>query len=326
MHLSIIIPVYNVEPYIKGTLDSVFQTTACKNDFEVIVVNDGTQDNSMTIVRQFTDNPNLLILEQKNSGLSAARMAGLAKANGDYVWFIDSDDWIVDNGVGIVLDLLSQRPDSDVLMFPILRCFDDVLKNRVDYHVDKEQLVDGKTIIKEHSLPLYSAVRYVFKRSLTRNPFLYFPSGLIHEDEYFGPVLMCLAKRVSVFDIALYVHPQREGSIMTSLTVRSSYDIVSIHKQLMCFMKYGLSMDEWPWFRSYCWSILELSFKRNTSYSRTKDFTRFLRDKGIYLWRQWRASFRDSSLCERIERFCFFVMPRFYRLLSKARKRIRLFF
>ena len=136
MRLSIIIPVYNVEPYVRRTLESVFQTSACESDFDVIVVNDGTKDNSMAIVRQFADKPNLLIYEQENRGLSAARMAGLERASGDYVWFIDSDDWIVDDGVGIVLRLLSERPNSDVLMFPLLRCFDDTSKNRVDYHID----------------------------------------------------------------------------------------------------------------------------------------------------------------------------------------------
>ena len=95
MHLSIIIPVYNVEAYVGRTLKSVFDTVVSPTDFEVIVINDGTRDGSMRIVRQYADRPNITILEQENQGLSAARMNGLAVAKGDYVWFVDSDDWLV---------------------------------------------------------------------------------------------------------------------------------------------------------------------------------------------------------------------------------------
>ena len=87
--LSIIIPVYNVEAYVGRTLESVFATEA--TDFDVIVVNDGTKDGSMEVVRQFADRPNLTVIEQENQGLSAARNRGMSAAGGEYVWFVDSD-------------------------------------------------------------------------------------------------------------------------------------------------------------------------------------------------------------------------------------------
>ena len=86
MKLSIIIPVYNVEAYVGQTLSSVFDTTANLADFEVIVVNDGTDDGSMEVVRQYADRQNLVILEQKNQGLSAARNCGLDHAKGEYLF------------------------------------------------------------------------------------------------------------------------------------------------------------------------------------------------------------------------------------------------
>ncbi|MBQ1648699.1 MAG: glycosyltransferase, partial [Bacteroidales bacterium] len=84
MKLSIIIPVYNVEAYVGRTLESVFATDA--TDFEVIIVNDGTKDGSMGVIRQFANRLNLTIIEQENQGLSAARNRGLDAAKGDYVW------------------------------------------------------------------------------------------------------------------------------------------------------------------------------------------------------------------------------------------------
>ena len=97
--LSIIIPIYNVEAYVAETLKSVFEMNDPKDLFEVIVVNDGTKDGSMDIVRQYADRPNLIIVEQENQGLSAARMKGLSMATGEYVWFIDSDDSLFTNAV-----------------------------------------------------------------------------------------------------------------------------------------------------------------------------------------------------------------------------------
>ena len=327
MRLSIIIPVYNVEPYIKEALESVFQTDASADDYEVIVVNDGTKDNSMDIVHEYDDRQNLIIYEQENRGLSAARMAGLERAQGDYVWFIDSDDWIVENGVGIVLSLLADRPDSDVLMFPLKRCFDDASRNRVDYHIDKELCVDGKSIVKDYSFPLFSAVRYVFRRSLTDNRYLYFPIGLLHEDEYFGPVLLCLAKQVSVLNDVLYIHPQRDGSIMTTLTIRSSYDCILLHKQLMDFMEHELNSDEWPWFRGHCWSFLRTSFMRSKEkFYGTKDYTNYIRKNGIYVWRQWCARFPNSSMRKRIGEFFIIMMPKTYAWFSRRPRRIRKLF
>ena len=84
---SIIIPVYNVEKYLKKCLDSVFNQTY--KDYEVIVVNDGTKDNSMDIVKDY----DVKVINQKNQGLSAARNAGVKKATGEYLIFLDSDDY-----------------------------------------------------------------------------------------------------------------------------------------------------------------------------------------------------------------------------------------
>lgn len=322
MRLSVIIPVYNVEPYIKETLESVFQTNACVDDFEVIVVNDGTKDNSMAIVQEYADRLNLKVFEQENRGLSAARLAGLEIASGDYVWFVDSDDRIVDNGVGIVLGIIFERPDSDVFMFPLQRCYPDKSKNRVDYQIEYELTLEGKSIIKDYSFPLYSAVRYVFRRSLALNRFLYFPIGLLHEDEYFGPVLLCIAKRVSVLKDVVYIHPQREGSIMTTLSIRSSYDFVSIHKQLMTFMEHELIRHEWPWFRNYCWTILNTSLKWARRYCmQTRDFNRFIRKNGLYIWSQWCVTFPNSSIRKKIGRFFVIMMPRMHSYLAYSIKK-----
>ena len=161
MRLSIIIPVYNVEAYVGKTLESVFRTTARAEDFEVIVVNDGTRDNSMEVVRQYANRPNITIVEQENQGLSAARMNGLAVAKGEYVWFVDSDDWLVDDGVGKVLKLLEEREGAEVLMFPIVWNYEDTAKN----HSSVTGTNAGKGIASKEDKCVYDYVSAKYRLS-----------------------------------------------------------------------------------------------------------------------------------------------------------------
>ena len=102
--LSIIVPVYNVEKYIYKCIDSLYHQGLSDDCFEIIIVNDGTLDTSMKIVSSFVDqHSNIKIINQENQGLSVARNNGLAQAEGDYILFVDSDDFIVDNSLGIIL-------------------------------------------------------------------------------------------------------------------------------------------------------------------------------------------------------------------------------
>lgn len=100
MKLSIIIPIYNVEKYIERCAESVLNQNVPPSQYEVIFVNDGTKDNSVEILKKainFNIHSNFQIRDKENGGLSSARNFGLEHATGDYVWFVDSDDWIESN-------------------------------------------------------------------------------------------------------------------------------------------------------------------------------------------------------------------------------------
>ena len=124
--LSILIPVYNVENYLAECLDSIF----VRNGFagEVICVDDGSTDNSPTILSDYANRfSNLRIIKQQNAGLSAARNAALRAASGDYVLFVDSDDFLADNAIA---SFLSKVDGEDILYFNIQR-FDDADKTNL---------------------------------------------------------------------------------------------------------------------------------------------------------------------------------------------------
>ena len=307
--LSIIIPVFNVERYIRKTLESIFDSTACPSDYEVIIVNDGTQDSSMQIVNQFSTYPNLTILEQENKGISVARMKGLTVANGEYVWFIDSDDWLVEDGVGRVLQLLKDRPNADVLMFPLQWTYEDASKNYLDYRIDGEQVINGKGVLRDLRLPVWASQRFVLKRSLMDSQWLYFPEGLIHQDEYFGPVLMYLADKVHVFDKMIYYYRIRPGSITTSRPIRSPWDKVSNHKHLVVFMDNAIPKNDQLWFRKCCLKSLTNAYTQYTDWYGTPEFRHFALSNGHYVWEQWKDANPDSTLKNELGKLLFFMAP-----------------
>ena len=319
MLLSIIIPVYNVEAYVGRSLDSVFNTSASENEFEVIVVNDGTQDDSMTIVRRYADRPNLTILEQENQGLSLARMNGLAMAKGDYVWFVDSDDWLVEDGVGTALRLLKERKDAEVLMFPIKRTGSLQFRDDPPFIDDNTLEVEGKVAMRDLKVPTCPCFRFIVKKSLTENQWLFFPAGLIHEDEYFGPVLLTLTAKLVIIPTVLYVHLIRPGSIMTSLTTRTSYDLVSIYRLLIKYMDNALDASDRSWFREYCFGRLMESYNRCPQFHGTPAFNRFVRKNGLFVWREWMSANPDKSILKKARKLFFFMMPKTRSLLIASR-------
>ena len=234
--LSIIIPVYNVEPYVGQCLQSILEKGgAGVEDFEVIVVNDGSPDGSMRVVRNIcSGRENVVILEQDNQGLSAARMNGLQLACGEYVWFVDSDDWIEENGVAAVIDLITKDSSTQVFLLPLFWDFEEPSRNFSDINTRPGQIA-GKRIIQEGSYPLSAAQRFIIRKELFGSKWVYFPAGLLHEDEYFGRALLYQAERVCVIPETWYHYRQRSGSIMSHLTPRSAYDIIQLYHLLLDF-------------------------------------------------------------------------------------------
>ena len=137
--LSIIIPVYKVEKYIARCLDSIFNQKVDDSLIEVIVVNDGTPDNSMQIVNSYVAmHRNLTIINQENQGLSVARNVGLAKATGDYVWFVDSDDWLVEDAFSILFGYMKDNPT--LISSPLIASFENEKNNWNQFYVNLTNL------------------------------------------------------------------------------------------------------------------------------------------------------------------------------------------
>ena len=204
---SIIVPVYNVEKYIKKCLDSIESQTY--KDYEVIVVNDGTKDNSMDIVNNY----NVEIINQKNKGLSEARNEGVKKAKGDYILFLDSDDYIEKDLLKELNKSLTNNPD--LVRFQIREVFEDNTKK--DYNEEPFLNKDGveafSILCKYHFVE--NAWAYLYKREFYLKNKFSFKKGAIHEDFGLVPLVIMKSKIVNSISYIGYNYLQRENSIMS---------------------------------------------------------------------------------------------------------------
>ena len=153
LKLSIIIPVYNVEPYIAKCLDSCLHQDIPTDEYEIIVVNDGSPDNSVVIVKDYMQRYlNVRLVNRDNGGLSAARNTGLKEAKGEYVWFVDSDDWIEPYVLKHLTDK-AYKDKLDVLCFNLQLAFPDGHTEHYNVSAEKECVYHGTDFICKVGMP-----------------------------------------------------------------------------------------------------------------------------------------------------------------------------
>ena len=294
--LSIIVPVYKVEEYIGQCLRSIFDGGAEESQYEVIVVNDGTPDNSMSIVEEICEgHENVKIVEQENHGLSVARMVGLDRAEGEYVWFVDSDDWLRSGGTKSILDLLFEHPGCDVYTMPLIWVNKSIEER--DFFIDENILYDGKKLMNT-PFPLWAIQRHIIRRSLFEKKSLFFPVGLLHEDEYFYRVLFYYSRRVLLLKDSYYFYRQREGSIMSNRSIRSSFDMVSIYNYLKRFLLSEVEGNDTRLFQRDIVSFLIRAYKDSLKI-KGEEGRRFRKQNRWFVFVEG-MSCRDFSLKERI--------------------------
>lgn len=230
---SFIVPVYNTEKYLKKCLDSLVNQTL--KEFEIIIVNDGSTDKSSEIISKYIEKySNMKLIEQKNVGLSMARNNGVKKAQGEYLIFVDSDDYVE-------LDLLKRIDenieDVDVLRFQIYE-EDESYKNKVKVEEVPFDMVDGKTAIKLITNYKYvePAWCYVYRKEYYIKNKFNFKKGVYHEDFGLIPYVIYKAGKVKSIDYAGYHYISRSGSIINSVsydkTVKKAFDMLEQYKEL----------------------------------------------------------------------------------------------
>lgn len=221
--ISVIIPVYNVEDYIDECLKSVVTQTL--DNFEVLVINDGSLDQSQKIIDKYvTEYSFVHSFQKKNGGLSSARNYGIKKAKSDYVYFLDGDDFIAPDLLQKCYEVL-KRENSDIVYFDFYEYY-NAEKTRVMKGI-KNPSVAGK---ERYMISPPAAWNKVFRTSLFLDHDITFPEGLWYEDLATIPRLLYFASKVDYIEIPLYYYRQREGSIMNTVNPKmfQMYDVLEI--------------------------------------------------------------------------------------------------
>lgn len=216
--LSIIVPVYNVEKYIKQCIESLVSQTL--KDMEIIVVNDETKDNSIEIVKEF-DDKRIKIVNKKNGGLSSARNAGIEIARGKYIAFVDSDDFIDFNSAYEDMIKLANKYAADIVVGNANWYYNSnkKLPMNIDKKMFKNKVISAEKYIVESikSKRIFVPVWLnLYERELMVSNNIYFKNGILHEDELFSPQVFLKANKVALYEKDFYNYRQREGSIMNS--------------------------------------------------------------------------------------------------------------
>lgn len=241
MLLSIIVPVYNVEKYLVRCVDSLLdQGEFC--DYEIILVDDGSTDGSLLICEDYSTNYDRIhVVHKENGGLSSARNAGIAIAVGEYVMFVDSDDYIKSESLGSLANLLNKEY-LDVLIYNFAYVYDGykVINNSqwtrgyCEVVSGQDYLIDNLRNNTMHMM----ACNKIYKKELITVPGVYFRDGYVHEDEEWTPRILVNAQRVKQVDYIIYGYYMRSESISNNRNNRTpSLNLLDNCKRLMQFTK-----------------------------------------------------------------------------------------
>ena len=233
--LSVIIPVYNVEEYLEECLNSVCNQTL--TDIEIICVNDGSTDNSGDILQDFAkQDTRIQIINQENAGLSAARNTGLKYATGEYITFLDSDDWISLDYYETLYNSAKEN-DADIAVGNVISWFHNA-KMGFGY-ASKFSFSDMKDVIVTHTdknniLQSCAVWNKIYKRELIFGNNLTFYHGKMVEDFPFTFLAVALAGKIVCCPFTFLYYRQRGTSIMQDPTkqVRNALDVLDNYKTL----------------------------------------------------------------------------------------------
>lgn len=282
MKLSIIVPIYNVAPYLRKCVDSLLAQDI--SDFEIILVDDGSPDECPQICDEYAAmHNNIHVIHQENAGLSAARNAGIAKAKGEYIWFVDSDDYVEPNVLGKLMEQI-ERDNLDVLRFRYQNVRESgeafaPYKDMTNYNDYSANPTDGLTFLNERMGNQCYAVQFIICRKIALQEL--FTRGIYFEDTDWTPRMLLRAKRVASSELMVYNYLWREGSITLS-----QKDIQKQRKQLhdkidlLCKLNnWGNQVVDHRWFDGMISGLMVniVGIVASTFYAERKEYLRLIK-------------------------------------------------
>ena len=228
MKLSIIIPVCNVEQYIGPCLESIYRQGLSDKDFEVIVVNDGSTDNSMKVVEDIQlHRQNIQVIHQDHVGPSVCRNEGMEMATGKYVLFVDSDDLLMDNGLTILLKKALDT-SADMVVADFMRLNDDEITSVYDSQLTDSHVVDKTGLdyyVEDYDPGVGSFIwRILYKRTFLNENHIRLEPGVYYEDIPFLQECYLKAQRVIGVHLLYYIYRIRKRSCTYTFAMKNALD------------------------------------------------------------------------------------------------------
>lgn len=259
MKFSIIVPVYNVEKYLPKCLESLVNQKV-EESYEIIIVNDGTQDQSEKIILEYKEKyPNLIqYIKQKNGGISSARNTGILHAKGEFILFIDSDDFFETN---LLQQICEQNNNYDLFIYGYQNVYENSTKIELKRCSEKSLLLN-----KVESLPLFfenDAVRgyvwnKVFKISIIKENQIYFNENTKYtEDLEFVIHYLNYCDKIYFSNDILYNYLQRTGSLVNSTFNESKLTALAAHEKIKDMVE-SIKKEYVP---TICYFIFELNYE-----------------------------------------------------------------
>lgn len=293
MKLSIIVPVYNVSDYLAKCLDSLLAQDLPQNEYEIIVVNDGSTDNSGVIAQQYADKyANITLVNQANQGLSGARNTGIKQAKGDYIQFVDSDDYLEESVLGGLMKQVGEG-DLDVLRFK----YQNVRINTIgEYEIFQpyksssflfdnysSKITDGVSFLNERFGTACYAVMFIIRRTILEN--CTFKSGIYFEDTEWTPRMILKSRRIASTDTIVYNYLMREGSITKAVNKDKQRKVIEDKIKLVdSLLEHSKDLENKSWFeRMIAGTVLStIGCIAADFYDERKKYLKELNQRNIY--------------------------------------------
>ncbi len=322
MKLSIIVPMYNVEEFLDKCLLSLLDQDVSSDDYEIIAIDDESPDNSFAIASNYANKyGHIRVVCQTNKGLSGARNKGIEEAKGEYLWFIDSDDWIEKN---CLKGILGKCFDNNLDVYSLQRYHSKDGVNTVFPYgsMYTGSVVDGKTFMREFSFAAnILAQLYIVKRSYLNVHKIRFTEGIIHEDNEYIPRALFFAERLMHDECPFYYHLQRTASISGNANVNRCRHLITVSRMHLEFIEHQNVTDD---MKKVFYSLVGVAF--NSIFEQLIRLPKEEVGEILDKLKDNKGVFRRMIQCHmkkyQVEGLLFTASPRLFYTLFKSLKRV----
>lgn len=283
--LSIIVPVFNVERYLAKCLDSLLSQDIDQDSYEIILIDDGSTDDGGEMCDGFASkHENIIAVHQINQGLSATRNTGLKMARGRYVMFVDSDDFIQENVLKVLIREMEVF-ELDILRFKLRRIREGDISypemHGQHYSSSKLEVYNGHDFLFNRLGKGCYACQFLINKDYLIQNNLYFHLGIIFEDTEWTPRVLEKATRVAEIDVLVYNYLERKGSI----TLDRAERVVQGQMKLIAYLKGQMeSLEDKRWYEGMiAHTVVTIITQIGSSlYSRRNEYLKELSNENVY--------------------------------------------